>query len=218
MRPARSTLIIVEDHPLVGQGLRVLLQPYHDVADVVQDPRQVAESLRRHRPKLMLLDLAMADTNGLELLPEVFRIAPDVKVLVVTMHVDRAFAEASFRRGAHGFIPKEAPVDELREAITVVLSGERYLSPRVARRAHRSARIPRDPALYRLTPRQREILALTGRGRTATEISAQLGVSPRTVEFHRMNIRRVLGIHAEWGLIEYAILSGLVPGSAPEPG
>ncbi len=214
----RASVLIVEDHPLVAQGLRALIQAQHDVVDIVQDSRLVTRALLQYRPDLVLLDLSMPYLNGVELLQKIRRRWKRLKVLVVTMHLDKSIADLAFKAGADGFVPKEAPADELRGAIAAVLAGERYLSPRVPRRASQDAESLGNPLLERLTSRQRQILRLVAEGRTAAEIGEDLGVSPRTVEYHRASIRRLLGISTEWGLVRFAVLAGLAGETVvPEP-
>lgn len=202
-------IVIVEDHPLVAQGLAALLQDGGKVVDIVLHPDQVLHSIQRYQPDLVLLDLSMPGKNGLELLPEIRRVKPDVKVLVVTMHFDRTIAEMAFAAGANGFIPKEGSADELWKAITRVMKGKRYLSGRVGKRRYRSADVLEDQALERLTPRQRQILERVAAGMPSTQIATELGVSTKTIEYHRASMRKALGISSEWGLMRYAIVAGL---------
>jgi DNA-binding NarL/FixJ family response regulator len=206
---AVARLIIVEDHPLVAQGLRALLEPDHDVVGIVHDPLKVIQTIERTEPDVVLLDLSMPKRNGLELLPDLREKFPALKVLVVTMHVDRGLADLAFKAGADGFVSKESTAKELRVAIDAVLSGQRFLSPRVPRRAYRAANVGGNPGLDRLTPRQLQILKLLGEGKTGTDIADQLNLSTRTIEFHRASIRRVLGIASEFGLVRFAIVAGL---------
>ena len=208
-------IVIIEDHPLVAQGLAALLHDGGRVVDIVLHPDHVESSIQRHQPDLVLLDLSMPGRNGLELLPEIRRVKPSVKVLVVTMHFDRTIAEMAFEAGANGFIPKEGSADELWKAITRVMKGKRYLSGRVGKRRYRSADVLEDRALERLTPRQREILALIASGESSHRIGLRLGVTEKTIEYHRAAMRKVLGINSEWGLMRYAIVAGLGGRRAP---
>jgi len=205
----RTRLLIVEDHPLVAQGLRALLASRHDVVGIVRDPLRVLAAISRLEPDVVLLDLSMPRRNGLELLPSIRATYPAVKVLVVTMHLDRALSDMAFKAGAHGFVPKESTAIELRGAIEAVMRGERYLSNRVPKRAYRDADALGEPVLDRLTKRQVEILKLVAEGKNVAEIADIIGLSPRTVEFHRASIRRTLGITSEWNLVRWAILAGL---------
>lgn len=203
----RAAVLICDDHPLMSQGLKALLRPSFVAVGVVNDGRELLTTIDRTHPDVVLLDLSMPNINGLELIPQIVEHAPDVKVLVVTMHVDRALADLSISSGAHGFIPKESSAEELNEAIDQVLAADKpFISPRVPRRSFRDGAAVEHPALDRLTPRHRQILQMIGDGRSTQEIADDLGVSPRTVEFHRASIRKALGITTEWGLMRFAIM------------
>lgn len=211
----RTRLLIVEDHPLVAQGLRALLTPRYEVVGIVRDPMRVLAVIGRTEPEVVLLDLSMPRRNGLELLPSIRETYPMVKVLIVTMHLDRALSDMAFKAGAHGFVPKESTAIELRGAIEAVLKGEKYLSNRVPKRAYRDPEAITEPVLDRLTKRQVEILRLVAEGKNVAEIADAIGLSPRTVEFHRASIRRTLGITSEWNLVRWAILAGLADRPVP---
>ncbi|MCC6317024.1 MAG: response regulator transcription factor [Gemmatimonadaceae bacterium] len=200
----------------MSQGLKALLRASYVPVGVVNDGRELLSSLDRTRPDVLLLDLSMPNVNGLELIPQVREHAPDVKVLVVTMHVDRALADLAINSGAHGFIPKESSAEELNSAIDHVLSSPKpFISPRIPRRSFRDGAAMEHPALDRLTPRHRQILRLIGDGKSTQDIAEHLGVSPRTVEFHRASIRKALGITTEWGLMRFAIMMHVSEGDAP---
>lgn len=202
----RTPVMICDDHPLMSHGLRSLLKPNYFVVGVVNDGREVVSEIGKHQPEILLLDLSMPHRNGLELLPDITAAFPALKVLIVTMHVDRALADLAIQKGAHGFIPKEASAEELNSAIEQVLAGKSFISPRVPRRSFRDATAVQHPALDRLTPRHLQILRLIGDGKSSTDIAEILGVSPRTIEFHRASIRKALGITTEWGLMRFAIM------------
>jgi len=214
----RPRVVIADDHPIVAQGLRALLTESCDVVALVHDARQIEQALQTHQPDLLLLDISMPYRNGLELLAQLGSQFPKVRVVIVTMHVDQVFADTAMQNGAAAFVTKEAPAEELRTAITTVMSGERYRSPRIVRRRHDLEPGLYNPLLERLTPRQLEILRLTAEGKTATEAGKSLGVSPRTIEFHRLRIRKVLGIKTEWGLLRFAIMAKLsdIPGAVED--
>lgn len=202
----RTAILIADDHPLVSQGLRAILRPNCDVVGVVHDGRDVVDTVRTKKPDLLLLDLSMPHRNGLDLLPELVKAYPSLKVLIVTMHVDRAMADAAMVAGAHGFIPKEAGAEELNEAISQVMQGKRYVSPKIPRHTQRDGSAIEDPVLDRLTPRHKQILRLIGEGKTSQQIADSLGLSHRTIEFHRASIRRALGVTNEVGLLRYAVM------------
>jgi DNA-binding NarL/FixJ family response regulator len=214
----RPRIFIADDHPLVAHGLRRLLLGRCDVPALVHDPRQIIGVVARHTPDVLLLDLSMPHLNGLEALALVRDRFPALRVVVVTMHLDRTFADLAFAKGAHGFAPKSAPPEELWTAIAAVMRGERYCSPTVPRRGFRTGEALYEETLGRLTPRQCEILRLIGEAKTSARIAADLGITPRTLAFHRAQLRRALGITHEAGLVEYAVAARLSrEGDAPEP-
>ncbi|MGQ0537458.1 MAG: response regulator [Gemmatimonadaceae bacterium] len=206
MIPRRTRVLIADDHPLMGQGLSAILRPTCEVVGVVQDGREVPDAVAAKAPDLLLLDLSMPHRNGLDLLPQLVRSFPKLKVVIVTMHVDRAMADAAIAAGAHGFVPKESSSADLNDAIEQVMQGKRFISPKVPRRSFSEGSVADRPPLSRLTPRQKQILLMVGGGKTSQEIAEAIGVSYRTVEFHRASVRRVLGVTNEVGMLRYAML------------
>jgi DNA-binding NarL/FixJ family response regulator len=202
----RASVLIADDHPLVSHGLRELLRSTYAVVGTVGDAREVHAAIERTKPDVLLLDLSMPHRNGLDLIPELVAAFPALRILVVTMHLDRTLADLALQGGAHGFIPKGASADELNNAIRDVLDGQRYVSPKIPRRTVRDGAALEDPTLDRLTPRQRQILDLIGQGRSTIQIAESLSLSPRTIEFHRAQIRKTLGVSNEMGLLRYAIM------------
>ncbi len=202
----RARLFIADDHPMLVEALRTLLEPHFDIAGTAHSGDALLAALPAARADALLLDLNMPGRSGLDLLPDLVRGHPDLRILVVTMYVDRVLADASLLAGAHGFVPKDSHVDELVVALNEVLAGRRYVSPNVPRQSNRVSLGARHLGLARLTPRQQDIVRMIGAGRTTAEIADALGVSVHTVSFHRKNIRRVLGIDSDWGLVRYAIL------------
>jgi DNA-binding NarL/FixJ family response regulator len=202
----RATVLIADDHPLMSQGLKALLRPIYVVVAVVNDAREVVNVAERQKPDIILLDLSMPHRNGIELIPELVAALPGTKILVLTMHVDRALADLALEAGAHGFIPKEASAEELNNAISEVLDGKRHISPRVPRRSFRDGTAVEHPELDRLTPRHKQILRFIADGKSTADIAEELGLSPRTVEFHRASIRKALGITTEHGLMRFALM------------
>jgi DNA-binding NarL/FixJ family response regulator len=208
MNPAptkiRPRLILADDHQILVDGLRAMLSTRFDVVGVAYDGEQLLTLLRATSADCLLLDLAFPGRSGLELLPDVRALRPEMKVLIVTMHLDRVLADAVMHAGASGFIPKDSGVEELGEAIEQVLAGNSYLSPRVPPNPRSSGAT--HASLAALTPRQHEIVRLMGDGLSSAEIGAQLGLSPNTITFHRTRIRKILGLDSEWALNRLAIL------------
>lgn len=206
MSRARPRLVIVDDHRLVVEGLKQMLGKRYDVVGVAYAGDELLELLRRTPADGLLLDLSLPGRGGLELLPEIRALQPALRVLVLTMHVDRILADAALAAGATGFVPKDAGMDELERALASVLAGKRFLSERVPRTSHRLGPDAVHASLARLTPRQQSILRLIGKGRTSAEIAAKLGLTESTITFHRQRIRRLLGLASEWELVRHAIL------------
>ena len=212
----RPTLILADDHALMTEGLRAMLEPEHDVVDVVRDGTHVIAAVDFHRPDLVLLDLSLPGRSGLEIAAELHARFPATRVLIVTMHADRIYADEALRAGASGYVLKLARAEELRHAIAEALAGREYVTPLLTEHTAASAArlAPRgmhDAAgLDALTERQREVLRLIAKGRTTQEIADVLEVSPKAVEFHRVRIKKVLGLSSTAALVRYAVAEGLV--------
>lgn len=205
---AKPRLLLVEDHELVGQGLKAMLSQDYEIVDIVQDGAKVIAAARRHKPDVLLLDLSLPNRNGIDLLPELLKMDPELRVLVLTMHVDSHLADMANALGARGFIPKNSSLDELREAIEIIRGGRRYLSPRVLEQSPRgNASGPMGFA--QLTEHQQRIVRLMGKGLTSDDIAGELGVTLHTVAFHRKNIRHALGIKTDAEFHRYIILVGM---------
>ncbi|MDH5235081.1 MAG: response regulator transcription factor [Gemmatimonadota bacterium] len=204
---SRPRLIIADDHHLMVEALRTALSADYDVVAVAYDADEVLEKVASIDADCLLLDLSLPGQNGLELLPHVQRLAPELPVIVVTMHLDRAVADTAMQGGARGFVPKDSGLEELEEAIATVLAGGLHVSPRLPPNSNRTALRAAHAGLAQLTPRQHEIVRLIAEGRTSPEIAKWLGLSQRTIAFHRTNIREKLGIDSERGLLRFALLT-----------
>jgi DNA-binding NarL/FixJ family response regulator len=204
-------LLIADDHALVVEGLRRLLEPTHQVVGVAHSGSEALQLVARQDADCLLLDLSMPGGNGLDLIGPIRAQCPDLKILIVTMFVDKALAEAALAAGADGFVPKDAGIEELQVAIVEVTAGRRYVA-RAALKRGAASLSEQGLGLSQLTPRQREIVRMVGDGRTNAEIAEELGLTEGTITFHRTNIRRALGIHNEWGLVRYAMMAKLTGG------
>ncbi len=204
--PRRPRLIIADDHTMVIDALTLALGRTFDVVGATSNGSEVLAVVRRSEADCLLLDLVMPRTSTLDLIPKIHEMQPRLKVLVVTMLLDRIVAEAALHSGASGYVPKDATMDELVLAITEVLAGRRYVSPRVAQTAHSVGLQATHMALQRLTPRQEEVFLLLGEGKTKSEIARALGVSLSAIVFHKNNIVKVLGAETEADLRRYAVL------------
>lgn len=201
-------VLICDDHTLIRAGLRRLVEAF-DGVEVVGEAANADDVVIRTRdvmPDVVLLDLSMPGRNGFEALDELRRVAPDTAVVIMSMHDDTAHVREALARGARGFVVKEAAPAELEIALRAAFAGRVFLSPQVsaATLADVAARPRRgDPA--DLPPRQREILAALGAGRTTKQIAADLGLSVKTVETHRARLMEALGCRNAVELVRAAV-------------
>lgn len=203
----KRRILLVDDHQLLLEGLRLALEDEYEIVGALTSGAPVLASCRELHPDAVLLDLSLPDRSGLEIIADLQAELPAIRILVITMHADRVMADASLQSGAHGFVPKDAGIPELRTALQAILAGERFVSSRIPK--HGSLRAyPPDSAVgfAQLTPRQRKIVHLIGEGKRTADIASEIGVTVPTVTFHRQAIRKTLGIETEWGLLKYAIL------------
>jgi DNA-binding NarL/FixJ family response regulator len=206
---AKPRLLLADDHELLLDGLRRLLEPEFELIGVVGDGRAAVAAYEQHRPDALLLDIGMPGLNGIEAARQVKRSFPDARVIFVTMQTDRVYVEEAFRAGASGYVVKQAAAGELLDAIKTVLRGRRYLSPRLAAtmetEALESSADPTASFGSKLTPRQREVLQLVAEGKSMKEIARILDISVRTVEFHKNGLIQQLGLRTVAELTRYAL-------------
>lgn len=212
MKPDRARLVLADDHRMVVQGLEQMLGRRFEIVGVAYAGDELLELLRDTPADGLLLDLSLPGRSGLDVIPDICALQPDLKILVLTMHADRVLAEAAIAAGALGFVPKDAGMEELELALSQVLAGRRYVSPRVPKSSHRVALDALHASLARLTERQQTILRMLGQGLSSAEIGDKLGLSEATITFHRKRIRTILGLSSEWELTRQAILVHLATG------
>ncbi len=183
------------------------------------DGLEALEQVKKHRPDVVLLDIAMPHLNGLEAVARIRKESPNTKVVVLSMHANEEYVVQALRVGAVGYLVKDAAVRELGRAIRVVMKGGTYFGPQISRRVIEDylGRMDRSPGpLEKLTPRQREVMQLIVEGHNTKEIAFRLAVSVKTVEAHRTQLMRRLKINDIPSLVRQAMRSGLVP-SEPSP-
>lgn len=207
-------VVLAEDHELVRAGFRRLLEDMDDVQVVAEasNGREALRVIKQHEPDLLLLDVSMPEMNGFEVLRRVKQTWEAVKVLVVSVHRDRQYVMTAFSEGADGYLVKAAGEVELRLAVTSVLRGRRYVSPEVAEHVVGTP-LPTEAEREvgeMLTPRQREVLQLIAEGNSTADVAEKLFISVKTVETHRADIQRRLGIFDLPGLVRYAIRTGMI--------
>ena len=210
------TIIVVDDHPIVRQGLRHLLEaePEFRVVGEAEDGIAAIQLLERLKPDILVLDMMMPSLNGLEVLRRLKNISQNTRTIILSMQSADVYVFESLKNGAAGYILKETGPSELVNAVRQVVLGNQYLSPKLSKRIQTSSGqgildVPSD-AYDTLTAREREILQMTVEGRTSHEIGEKLTISPRTIEVHRSNFMNKLGIHNQAELIRFAIKRGIL--------
>lgn len=203
---ARPRLLLVEDHVLVGQGFRALLEGEYQVDGPYGDGALVADLVRDIKPDLLFLDLMLKHRNGMEIIPEVVRDSPGTRIVVVTMSADHRTMEAALRLGAAGFLPKDTDTDEMLAALRTVMRGKVYRSPRVVAPPEPTSLGPLEIAISNLTTRRREVLTMIGDGLGVEEIARRAGCSPSAIYRLRQELRKVLGYETDEALTRMAVL------------
>jgi len=200
--PSVIRLFLVDDHPLVRDGLRARLGPL-PALEIVGEAGSAAEALEgiaELRPDLVLADVGMKGMSGIELASLLQERQPDVRVLMLSMYDNPEYVQQALQAGARGYVLKDAPAAEIVAAIEAVAAGGTFLSSAVSHRLFANQQ-PRPL----LTPRESEILSALGRGDSSKQIARDLGLSVRTVEAHRQSIKRRLGLEGQSALIKYAV-------------
>lgn len=208
----KPRLILADDHTLILEVLVCLLADEFAVT-TVNNGQELIAAATASPPDLVVVDLTMPVCNGIEALQVLVQRLPATRFLVLTMHTDRAYVREAFAAGAHGYVVKGASPQELSEAIRAVLRGERVLSPSLGEVPDLVGK-PR-PATHggsgKLTGRQSEVVRRVAAGQHCKQIAAEMGISTKTVEFHKASIAHQLGIHSTAELTRWAITNGLAP-------
>ena len=206
-----SRVLLADDHQIVRQGLRSLLEKAgHEVVGEASDGREALKLARTLLPDIAVLDLSMPLLNGLDAAHEIRRIAPEIKTILLTMYTEKAYVLQALRAGARGYVLKTQAAEDLIRAIREISRGEVYLSPGVALSVVDAYLQKTDPAADPLTPRERQTLQLIAEGKSTKEVARVLNISFKTAESHRNRIMKKLDIHEVAGLVRYAIRRGLV--------
>lgn len=205
-----TTIVLVDDHPVVRDGLAYLLEGQGDFSVVGEaaDPASAIEAIQRTRPQVVVLDLNLQGTEAIPLLEQLRESFPQLRILVLSMHDEDLYAERMLALGAHGYIMKQEEPAEFLRALRRVAGGEVYLSNRLTERLltriGRTSR-PGSAGVAQLTARERDVLGLVAQGLGTREISARLDMSAKTVDSHRRNIREKLGLETSRDLVRYAV-------------
>jgi len=206
-------ILIADDHTLVAEACKKLLESDYEIVATVGDGRSLVRAAAELRPQLIIVDVSMPLLNGLDAGQQIKDLIPSVKLVYLTMNHDADLAAEAFRRGASGYLLKTCAASELVIAVREVLRGKSYLSPMIAKDTV-DFLLRQDKALVeegqRLTERQREVLQLLAEGKCMKEVAGVLNVTTRTLAFHKYRIMEVLNIKSNAELVQYAIRQHLI--------
>jgi DNA-binding NarL/FixJ family response regulator len=209
----RPRILLADDHRMMAEGLSSLLAAEFELSGVVEDGRALVEAAKKLRPDVIVADITMPHLNGIDAMAQLKKDSPNVRVVFLTMHQDAVYARRALEAGASGYVLKHSAPAELVMAIRAALEGKTFITPsltgEVLQAMKRDPKKVKDPVAS-LTPRQREILQLLAEGRSAKEIAVALGISPRTVEFHKYQMMESLEIQSSAELTHFAIKHGIV--------
>ena len=211
MRKAR--VLLADDHRLLLQAFEKLLQPDFEVVGTVSDGRALLTAARELKPDVIVLDIAMPLLNGMVAGERLKQMIPEVKLIFLTVNEDPGFASEAMRIGASGYLLKSSAASELFHAIDAALEGRTYVTPLIMQDMVTSLANGRQPneASAKLTTRQREVLQLLAEGHTMKEVGNILGLSPRTIAFHKYRIMEKLSLKTNADLFQFAIKHGIIP-------
>jgi DNA-binding NarL/FixJ family response regulator len=206
-------ILIADDHHVLAEGLRRLLEPEFEVAGIVSDGRELVVAAEKIRPDVIIADISMPSLNGIDAANRLHTMGIPSKVVFLTMHCDVAYARRAMDAGASGYILKHSVASEVVTAIREALRGNTYVTPSIAGellRSYRSDSTGTGEPVRHLTVRQREVLQLVAEGRSAKEIAAALKISTRTAEAHKARILEILGLESTAQLVQYAVRHGVI--------
>ncbi len=204
-------VMIVDDHPMVAEGIQSLLESYDEIAVVgtLSNGQEAVDQATHLQPDVILMDLNMPGLGGLSATEIILERLPDTRVLILSMHDSPEYISTALSHGARGYVLKDVPTDEIKQAIDAVMRGEQYLCTG----ASGSLKPKADDTREALTGREQTILLELAQGKSNKEVAQTLDISVRTVETHRKNIKRKLGISSTAGLTRYALEHGMLQGT-----
>ncbi len=209
----RARILLADDHRIVAEGLRGLLEADFDLVGIVEDGRAMLEAAEKLKPDVVVADVSMPLLNGIEALRQLKKKNKHIAVVFLTMHADVSYASSAFEAGALGYVLKHSAPMELITAINSALKGRTYITPLLAGellqfQAQKPQR--RGSEVDKLTSRQREVLQLLAEGRCVKEIATILNISTRTVEFHKYSTMEALGLKSSADLVRFAVRHGII--------
>jgi DNA-binding NarL/FixJ family response regulator len=208
----KPRILLADDHTLIVEALRLLLQDEFDVVGTVADGRGLLRAAAELQPDLVVVDIGMPMLNGLDAGEQLKQSQPKVKIIFLTQNRDPFCAAEALRRDASGYLLKSSAASELTQAIRLALLGRKYVSPVIAEQMVNRQLYPGEQTKKssELRPREREVLQLLAEGKSMKEAAAILNISPRTIEFHKYRMMQALGMTSTAELIQYAIRKGLL--------
>jgi DNA-binding NarL/FixJ family response regulator len=209
---SRPRVLLADDHRIVTEGLKGLLEPEFELVGTVEDGRALLAAAKKLRPDVIVADISMPLLNGIDSVRQIKKVQGQIKIVFLTMHPDVTYAVSAFEAGASGYVLKHSAPTELVTAIRSALNGKTFLTPLLAGEFMRRTkeRVNQRDESTRLTERQREIVQLLAEGKSAKEIATVLNISSRTVEFHKYRIMKDLGLQSAAELVHYAVRHGII--------
>jgi len=207
----RSRVLVADDHRIVAEGLRGILEPTYELVGIAENGRELVDQALMLKPDVIVADITMPLLNGLDAMALLQRQDCRSKFVFLTMHKDVTYAAKALRQGAMGYVLKHSASEELLKALKAVFAGEKYVSGEIASGLEgREDAAEQIEDLRTLTTRQREVLQLFAEGKSAKEVATNLGISARTAENHKARIMTQLKLHTTSDLVQYAIRHGLI--------
>jgi DNA-binding NarL/FixJ family response regulator len=209
----KTRVLLADDHKIVLEGLRSLLEPEFEIVGAVEDGRTLVADSKRLCPDVVVADISMPGLNGIDASRQIRKIDERIKIVFLTMHSDVAYAAGAFEAGASGFVLKHSAPQELITAIREAIQGHTYVTPMIAGDllgSYQKGSLQQGELKAALSPRQREVLQLLVEGKSSKEIGTLLNISTRTAEFHKYRMMEQLKIKTSAELVQFAVKHGLV--------